>query len=925
MNRRIYKQDSVSSIFDYQSLVKPSRKPINILPRSVIGKLQATYFRAPGVKENKSFTNNYLAAIKELGSIYAIIKQPINSFFNIAIFAERGNLHPYYYSFIFRGVGDKRARVKMLAINLNPGIAANYFLRKNSFIGKKPYWAFLSHLFFIGSKLNPSTYWPFLPLFINKKRRRRLQAIQYRKYIKFVSCSPIQFTNTLYRTKASWPKLIKFRPPRLKIGVSNWYPVSRVSIASSLTVTAAFKARSLNTFGNLAQVKSGLYTSSWVRSPRYNSLSRWAGAVRRGVIKSTFLGNQKLIIPQSQKRIFSTLVNKKSPDASTVNVRFKSRIKQQLSIKNRAKSNKAKRRHKKYLLRIAKIRRRLAKQVFKRLVKQPTIQLITNYQYFSKQPLFGNVNFQQLKQYHYLLKVINRRVPNSPAIIQYPLLKLWGRLINNSKYYGAGRLLNPLAAQKVQVQNYHHYTNREFYNRQFLVHSIDISRFNTIVFRPYPSSARVNWDPILALIKPSQRRVTQIPLYYNPIYNKIRARQPWMMFSKDQKRYDFFYKPISVQTLIIVEPYRNYVYYINLNVVKQINFNIINLSGKTIKKRRKWFETYKLWYNIKRPICICFIHLFNSYSFTNLKYFPRDEYYIKNGLPSSYMLQPSKQPSVVSFSSLTQVSLYIDYVLRLLSRPKKISIVSKKRQILINGAIKYSKLLHKLLIYEYRAFKWKFFKQRWFFQYSRWGRSIKFKKAFNKAATNYRRLSKEFLFLKVFKSHLKTILGIDESNLYKHWQYFRHGFNSNINNALERFYLSLYLRLDNFLLIIGLAPNQPVATELIRSGMIRLNGVVLTNANLFIKPADSIQFELSHRNNFVTLYSRTSWKLIKIKSVPFICALWSIMLFKLLRWPNAYEITEASLLDIRWIRYYIRQLPIKKLKYIKIKDQVRTN
>lgn len=59
------------------------------------------------------------------------------------------------------------------------------------------------------------------------------------------------------------------------------------------------------------------------------------------------------------------------------------------------------------------------------------------------------------------------------------------------------------------------------------------------------------------------------------------------MFSKDQKKYDFFYKPVSVQTLIIVEPYSNYVYYINLNVVKQVNFNIINLSGRTIVKRRK--------------------------------------------------------------------------------------------------------------------------------------------------------------------------------------------------------------------------------------------------------------------------------------------------------------------------------------------------
>jgi hypothetical protein len=50
--------------------------------------------------------------------------------------------------------------------------------------------------------------------------------------------------------------------------------------------------------------------------------------------------------------------------------------------------------------------------------------------------------------------------------------------------------------------------------------------------------------------------------------------------------------------------------------------------------------------------------------------------------------------------------------------------------------------------------------------------------------------------------------------------------------------------------------------------------------------------------------------------LPYFQVSWSMLLFTLIRWPLRYEILEESILTSRWMRFYIRHLPVKRTKYI---------
>lgn len=43
--------------------------------------------------------------------------------------------------------------------------------------------------------------------------------------------------------------------------------------------------------------------------------------------------------------------------------------------------------------------------------------------------------------------------------------------------------------------------------------------------------------------------------------------------------------------------------------------------------------------------------------------------------------------------------------------------------------------------------------------------------------------------------------------------------------------MTLHLKLDGLVLFLGLAPNRPIAQELVLCGALRINGFVLTNYN----------------------------------------------------------------------------------------------
>jgi hypothetical protein len=51
------------------------------------------------------------------------------------------------------------------------------------------------------------------------------------------------------------------------------------------------------------------------------------------------------------------------------------------------------------------------------------------------------------------------------------------------------------------------------------------------------------------------------------------------------------------------------------------------------------------------------------------------------------------------------------------------------------------------------------------------------------------------------------------------------------SSFVEHFAMTLHLKLDGLVLFLGLAPNRPVAQELVSCGALRINGFVLTNYN----------------------------------------------------------------------------------------------
>jgi hypothetical protein len=69
------------------------------------------------------------------------------------------------------------------------------------------------------------------------------------------------------------------------------------------------------------------------------------------------------------------------------------------------------------------------------------------------------------------------------------------------------------------------------------------------------------------------------------------------------------------------------------------------------------------------------------------------------------------------------------------------------------------------------------------------------------------------------------------------------------------------------------------------------------------------------------LYKDAHWNSVRarLKFVPFLQTQWSIMLFMLIRWPQSYELFEESILNQRWVRFFIRYFPVRISKYKKAK------
>jgi hypothetical protein len=255
---------------------------------------------------------------------------------------------------------------------------------------------------------------------------------------------------------------------------------------------------------------------------------------------------------------------------------------------------------------------------------------------------------------------------------------------------------------------------------------------------------------------------------------------------------------------------------------------------------------------------------------------------------------------------------------------KKIFNISKKKiKILkfINKILYLNLKLHRFYSKSiYKSFKWKFILRKWFYTYSKWKRLSVFNVLIKQAWDDYRKLKKNFFFIKLFKANFNYLIGINEYDLLNKWIKIR---KSNVDNldTVGRFNQMLQLKLDGLILFLGFSSTRFMAQELVRCGCIRINGVVNTNINTSFNLNDIIQFDLGIKKNLKKLYKLNHWLSIKsrLQYTNFLYTSWPLLMFTLVRRPNTHELLEESIFNERWVRFFIRYFPIKISHYKKPK------
>jgi hypothetical protein len=82
-----------------------------------------------------------------------------------------------------------------------------------------------------------------------------------------------------------------------------------------------------------------------------------------------------------------------------------------------------------------------------------------------------------------------------------------------------------------------------------------------------------------------------------------------------------------------------------------------------------------------------------------------------------------------------------------------------------------------------------------------------------------------------------------------------------------------------------------------------------------------VQIDLKVNQEIQTLYKPTHWSSVRarLKFTQFLQVQWSLMLFMMVRWPHNYELFNESMLNQRWVRFFIRYFPVRIAKYKKAK------
>ena len=339
---------------------------------------------------------------------------------------------------------------------------------------------------------------------------------------------------------------------------------------------------------------------------------------------------------------------------------------------------------------------------------------------------------------------------------------------------------------------------------------------------------------------------------------------------------------------------------------------------------KKQIDTYKF---VERPTCFSFVPFKALRKWQTIKTLPSYHKFNHYGKTSNRIFYKPlvKKAKLAKIYNLSKINA----LQRMLVKKKKLKKKTFKTARLYNSKVTLKKI-NKQIIYKLRwlnyfeskAFRWKFYKKRWYFSMSRWKRLAEFRRMLRKAWRSYRKLQKNFLFIKLLRANFHYIMGVKESELLQVWYKIRRSNNlDNTTSPVNYLHQSLQLKMDNLAVFLGLAPNRLMAQELVHFGGLRVNGMVITKKNYSMNLNDMLQIDSKISLEIRSLYKSAHWKAVRtrLNFTSFLQVQWSIMLFMMVRWPQNYEIVSRSMLNLRWIRFFIRYFPVRISKYQKAK------
>lgn len=204
-----------------------------------------------------------------------------------------------------------------------------------------------------------------------------------------------------------------------------------------------------------------------------------------------------------------------------------------------------------------------------------------------------------------------------------------------------------------------------------------------------------------------------------------------------------------------------------------------------------------------------------------------------------------------------------------------------------------------------KAFKWAFFK-----------------KLFKMWLKRYRHIQKNKLFLSIFKAMFTRLTATHEKKFQNVWHFFRK-FKRHVGGKSGITYFSRYIfmRPELLLVLLGLVPNKKTGRLYAASGICTINGGTGNLLSESLIPGDICQISPILWKQAKTFQNYFHWDFIKTRfnKFSFITVDWAIFAFIIVKWPKGYEITAPKFLTERWLRYYVRNLPVRKRKPRKFK------